>query len=464
MNETKDRTPEIYATPVEWLEGKRRYVKMLRRLCGRRGEWTERRDRPEVDCEVLEAAMNWYEECHKSCVARTRAAGVILPIDEFVQEKGLDEVEREAIEILLVVATDLTSEDPYGDTTPAELVRLLARGRGDRAQNFLKYFLPGSKLYQILGEDEFWGWRLTGRVRLNANLLPRLLGLQKEVVAEAPRSGPGCWTGDIGQFLYDSGVVLDEVALESIRTAWGYLRCRKTICEKWGFGNLSHLAKGMCFIFHGPSGTGKTLTAKVLCRAMGTEPLIVSYPALLSAFVGDTPKNIKQVFTEAAQSNKVLVFDEADAVFTRRTEVRHSTDRYANTDVNTLLMELEQFPGVVILTTNHAELMDPALERRVRHKVYFGPPDTQARLEILRKHIPPAAPLAKDVDLAQLAEKYKLTGGQLANMVMTAAALAAARMSDDGEDGEITMADFEAAAKREQVGYAERGTDARIGF
>ena len=160
---------------------------------------------------------------------------------------------------------------------------------------------------------------------------------------------------------------------------------------------------------------------------------IVSYPDLVSKWVGETQKNTKAAFAEAAKTGKVLVFDEADAVFARRTEVRNSTDRFANGDVNTLLMELERFPGIVILTTNHADVFDPALERRIKYKVYFGPPDAQVRTEIWRKHLPKEAPLAPDVDLGRLAEEFKLTGGQIANAVLSAASLAASRLEADSD-------------------------------
>ena len=167
---------------------------------------------------------------------------------------------------------------------------------------------------------------------------------------------------------------------------------------------------------------------------------------------------------EAARTGKVLVFDEADAVFARRTEVQSSCDRLANSEVNTLLMELERFPGIVVLTTNHAGVFDPALERRIKYKVYFGPPDAEARSEIWRKHLPKEAPLAPDVDLGRLAQNFKLTGSQIANAVMSAASLAASRLEADSDTGQITMADFEAAARRESNGYAEIGKNGRMGF
>jgi SpoVK/Ycf46/Vps4 family AAA+-type ATPase len=125
---------------------------------------------------------------------------------------------------------------------------------------------------------------------------------------------------------------------------------------------------------------------------------------------------------------------------------------------------LERFPGIIILTTNHADVFDPALERRIKYKVYFGPPDAQVRTEIWRKHLPKEAPLATDVDLDRLAQEFKLTGGQIANAVLSAASLAASRLKEDADTGQITMADFEAAAQREQNGYAEERIGGRMGF
>ena len=127
-------------------------------------------------------------------------------------------------------------------------------------------------------------------------------------------------------------------------------------------------------------------------------------------------------------------------------------------------MEVEKFPGIVVLTTNLADVFDTALQRRVKYKVYFGPPDAEARSEIWRKHLPKEAPLAPDVDLGRLAQEFKLTGGQIANAVMSAASLAASRLEGDSDMGQITMADFEAAARRESNGYAETGKNGRMGF
>jgi len=463
-------TLQPYADAREWLEGKRRFVRILRQYCGCAYETKRflRDPSTKPDPDLLVAAMDWHDHEHQQRVALTRQAGTKLPIDEFVAELGLDEVEREIVELLLVTVTDMTGEEIHGGLRTSEIVLLLARGKQDRVQDFLPYFMRGRRLWQaiLVQEGPIWEPLPTKFLSMSEDVVYRLLGEGRapaDSQARASDSGGPC-RGDIGEFLADSGVVLDGSALESIKSVWGFVRRNAVVREKWGFDTLKHAPPGLCLLFHGPSGTGKTLTARCLCRALGREPLVVSYPDLVSKWVGDTEKNTRAAFAEAARTDKVLVFDEADAVFARRTEVRHSTDRYANGEVDTLLMGLERFAGIVILTTNYAAVLDPALERRIQYKVYFGPPDAKARAEIWRQHLPAAAPLAPDTDLVRLAEGFKLTGGQIANAAMTAASLAASRLEDDSSVGQITMADLEAGARRELQGYREADASAKVGF
>ncbi|HDQ99494.1 MAG TPA: ATP-binding protein [candidate division WOR-3 bacterium] len=371
-------------------------------------------------------------------------------------------MEREVVELLLVFATDLTNDRSRG-LAVEEIVELLALGRREDAQRLLPYFLPGSRLREM-GADGISGFVGPRRLRLDDDLVASLLGVEPGRKPTEAKSEPTCRCADITGFLADAGVVLDPAALDALRTVWSHIRCRDVIREQWGFGGPGRASGGVCLLFHGPPGTGKTLTAETLARALGREPLVINYPDLVSKWVGETQKHTRAAFVEAGRTGKVLVFDEADAIFARRTQVNTAADRFANSEVNTLLMEMERFAGTVILTTNHAGVLDPALERRIRHKVYFGPPDAGTRAGIWRKHLPEQAPLAEDVDLDRLAQEYRLTGGQIANAVMTAAALAAARLDDGSEKTRITMADFEAGAKREARGYDAVTNGSKLGF
>ncbi|MBN2466456.1 ATP-binding protein [candidate division WOR-3 bacterium] len=463
MSNSNGKAPKAYESAQEWLEGKRRVVRLLRRLCG--GGRRSRREEGFVpDPEMLEAAVKWHEGQHEARTDQARAAGFELPIDRFAAKHGLDPVEREIVELLLVAATDMTDDDGHGGLSVTALVQLLSRGRERDAQGFLPYFLPGCRLRRVLRGRDLLGSMVLG---IGSETVAQLLGIeagQDDGGAAAGATG-SAHEGDIVEFLDGFGAVLAPEAADSLRALWGWVRRGDVIREQWGFGKLAQLGSGgVCLLFHGPSGTGKTLTARGLCRALGREALVVSYPELVSKWVGETQKNTSAAFAEAARTGKVLVFDEADAIFARRTAVSTSTDRHANSEVNTLLMELERFPGIVILTTNHAGILDPALERRIRYKVFFGPPDPEARAAIWRKHLPQEAPLDPDVDLERLGEDFRLTGGQIANAALAAAALAAARLSEDGDAGRITMADFEAAARREAGGYAEEGDGRRFGF
>jgi SpoVK/Ycf46/Vps4 family AAA+-type ATPase len=173
--------------------------------------------------------------------------------------------------------------------------------------------------------------------------------------------------------------------------------------------------------------------------------------AVVSCYVGETARNIRELFSSCG-TGSVLLIDEADALFARRTDVARSTDRYANHDTGVLLDELERFAGVVLLTSNLATNIDPAFRRRLRFVLEFPAPDAAAREALWRRHLPAAAPLAADVCLRTLAARYAVTGGGVRNAVLRAAVRAAGRPP---EERRITMSDLVAAAE-EEVGGEER--------
>ena len=164
--------------------------------------------------------------------------------------------------------------------------------------------------------------------------------------------------------------------------------------------------------------------------------------------VGITPENLAKVFEEARESHSILLFDEADALFAKRTKVKSAQDRYANLEVNFLLQEVEGFEGMVVLTSNLESSIDTAFKRRLNYRVYFPFPDAQARAEIWRKHIPAKAPMAEGVDFQILAEDFEVAGGYIKNAVVRAAQWAAEHQ------GLITQ---EMLAKAAEVEMAETG-------
>jgi hypothetical protein len=218
---------------------------------------------------------------------------------------------------------------------------------------------------------------------------------------------------------------------------------REQVHQDWGFGRQLGSSVGLNALFVGPPGTGKTMAAGVMARALGRELYRIDLSGMVSKYIGETEKNLARVFDEADDGNVILFFDEADALFGKRTAVKDAHDRYANIETSYLLQRLESHPGVVILATNLRKNMDEAFTRRLHVTIEFPTPDAADRLRIWTGLWPDAAPLSPGVDLAELAERVDLPGGSLRNIALASAFLAAAG------DGVITMDQIEHATRRE---------------
>ena len=181
----------------------------------------------------------------------------------------------------------------------------------------------------------------------------------------------------------------------------------------------------MTALFDGKPGTGKTMVAGVLARELGLDLYRVDTAKVVSKWLGETETNLGAIFDAAEDGQVILLFDEADSLFARRTEVKSSHDRYANLEVNYLLQRIDAFDGVAILTTNFGTSIDPAFRRRLSFKTTFSFPDEDARVELWRVHVPPTAPIAGELDFAELAARYQLSGGYIRNACLRAAFLAA---------------------------------------
>jgi SpoVK/Ycf46/Vps4 family AAA+-type ATPase len=223
-------------------------------------------------------------------------------------------------------------------------------------------------------------------------------------------------------------VVLPPQTRRALEQALAQVRNHTLIFRSWGLGERHASGRGLTFNFAGPPGTGKTICAEAVAHAVGMKLLVVDYAEAESMWVGETPKNIAAIFRAATDQNAVLLFDEADAIATRRSAggtLPH--DREMNLTVNVLLRELEAFNGIVIFATNLAANFDPAFERRIRTHVLFEMPGTEERTQIWQLQIhPKKTPLAPDVDFQRLAERYAVSGGDIKNAVLKAAVAAAA--------------------------------------
>ncbi len=220
-------------------------------------------------------------------------------------------------------------------------------------------------------------------------------------------------------------VVMPESQKELLQHACGHVKYRHRVYSEWGFEKKIAYGRGLSILFVGAPGTGKTMCAQVISNELNMEMYKINISQIVSKYIGETEKNLQAIFTEAQNSNCVLFFDECDALFGKRSEVKDAHDRNANVEVAYLLQRIEEHDGVCIMATNLIGNIDAAFMRRITYVVHFPFPDARMREEIYRRTIPSTAPLADDIDWAFLAEKFELSGGHIKNIVLSAAFLAA---------------------------------------
>ncbi len=238
-------------------------------------------------------------------------------------------------------------------------------------------------------------------------------------------------------------IVLPGDQKAQLREICGYFSNMALVYEEWGFQSKTSLGKGLNVLFAGPSGTGKTMAADVMAGELGLDLYKIDLSSIVSKYIGETEKNLDRIFQEAQDSNAILFFDEADSLFGKRSEVRDSHDRYANIEISYLLQKMEEYQGIVVLATNLRKNLDDAFVRRMHFVVEFPMPEEAHRLEIWRRVFPGGAPVAESVDLEFVARRFKLSGGNIKNIAVTSAFLAA----QDGQP--ISMRHIMLATKRE---------------
>jgi SpoVK/Ycf46/Vps4 family AAA+-type ATPase len=238
-------------------------------------------------------------------------------------------------------------------------------------------------------------------------------------------------------------LILPEDKKEQLKEVKNYIKNKGVVYHDWGFDTKLSLGKGLNVLFHGASGTGKTMAAEVIASALGLDLYKIDLSLVVSKYIGETEKNLNRIFKEAEQSNAILFFDEADALFGKRSEVRDSHDRYANIEISYLLQKMEENEGIVIMATNLSQNIDDAFQRRMHFSVEFPFPEVEYRYKIWQSLFPKDAPVSEDIDFEFLAKRFKLAGGNIKNIIVNAAFLAA-------EDSEVIgMAHVIKGAKRE---------------
>jgi hypothetical protein len=238
-------------------------------------------------------------------------------------------------------------------------------------------------------------------------------------------------------------LILPEEPIGQLQDLCAQFTHRRQVLEEWGFGRKLSYGTGITALFAGPSGTGKTMAAEIVANEVGLDLYRIDLAAVVSKYIGETEKNLDKIFTAAEQANAILFFDEADALFGKRSEVKDSHDRYANLEISYLLQKMEQYEGIAILATNLRQNLDEAFVRRLAFIVHFPFPDETMRQRIWTGIWPTTVPLHEDVDLDALAKQLKLSGGNIKNVALSAAFLAAG-------DGQIVTRDhIQQAAQRE---------------
>jgi hypothetical protein len=238
-------------------------------------------------------------------------------------------------------------------------------------------------------------------------------------------------------------IILPHDQLDLLREIVATVRGRPLVLDEWGVGRKLVSSAGVPILFAGDPGTGKTMAAEIIAQELGLDLYKIDLSTVVSKYIGETEKNLEKIFNEAQSSNAILFFDEADAIFGKRSEVKDAHDRYANIEISYLLQRMEMYDGVTILATNLRANLDDAFTRRLHFSVDFPFPEEEDRLRIWHTLFPPDVPREANLDFGLLARRFKLAGGNIRNIIVSAAYLAAA----DGQ--RVTMAHLLHGTRRE---------------
>jgi SpoVK/Ycf46/Vps4 family AAA+-type ATPase len=266
---------------------------------------------------------------------------------------------------------------------------------------------------------------LQGACRLHSNR--KLASLAQKITARQ------CW----------QDIVLPSDRMQQLREIYNAAKYGPRVFEEWGFGKKLSLGKGISALFRGPSGTGKTMAAEIIAGELGQDLYKIDLSSVVSKYIGETEKNLSRIFSEAESANAILFFDEADALFGKRSEVRDAHDRYANIETGYLLQRMEAYEGVAILATNLGKNMDEAFTRRLHFIVDFPFPDERDRREIWNRIFPAETPCSRNVDYDLMARRFEFAGGNIKNVALAAAFMAAAN------GGEVSIDHLLNASRRE---------------
>ncbi len=297
-------------------------------------------------------------------------------------------------------------------------------------------FTPGQIRDALVAARNLSHWQFTDANEINMDVLYSACRAQsnQKLSALARKVNP--------KYAWDD-IVLPSDQLGQLREICNQAKYRHVVYGSWGFDRKLSLGKGLNALFSGSSGTGKTMAAEIISNDLELDLYKIDLSQVVSKYIGETEKNLDKIFTEAQTSNAILFFDEADALFGKRSEVKDAHDRYANIEIGYLLQKMEEYEGITILATNLRQNMDEAFLRRMQVIVEFPFPDEEYRRRIWEVVFPSEAPLDRDMDFGNLAREVKLPGGNIKNIAVAAAFYAA----EDG--GLIRMPHLMKAVRQE---------------
>ncbi len=398
-----------------------------------------------VSCEKISADTD-IEELLKALLRDALLSGTLLFFDNFDVLLGfggnLESVILERLDALSWLSFISTKEawhplNRYGDL---HIFRQRAKNSREQLQNLwrreLKKVIEGDlaslsrRLADAYDMDEEAIEEIAKELRLKV-LTGERVDEESVMLLCTKRTGPkmGSFAQKLKRSASFEDIVLPKKELERLKEIITHHRHSTRVFGEWGL-DRHFQSRGISVLFCGPSGTGKTLAASIVAKELGLEIYRIDLSALISKYIGETEKNLSKIFKAAEKSRAVLFFDEADAVFGRRSETKDAHDRYANIEVSYLLQKIESFEGVVILATNFKKNIDDAFMRRMRFIVDFPLPGLEERREIWKKLLDPhTMPLGK-IDLSLLAQRFKLSGAGIRNAVLYAAFKAAEEESE----------------------------------
>ncbi len=384
--------------------------------------------------------------------ARLRGAGLLAGPVEVLAERGAAAVRAFAEAGCVTVLHGARGWDPAWSRTVAFLVEAELPTATERRDVWLAA-LDGSASDEMAAAIAALPYRLAPEQveraaeagRLTAAASGRALGVGD--VAAGARSQNAAGLDRLARRIEPrvgwADLVLPAPVVEQLGELTARARHRDRVLDDWGLARTSLKGRGVTALFAGDSGTGKTMSAEVIARSLGLDLYVIDLSTIVDKYIGETEKNLDRVFNEADRVNGVLLFDEADAIFGKRSEVKDARDRYANVEVAYLLQRMEVFDGMAILTTNLRANVDEAFLRRLDAIVEFPVPDVEDRRRLWERNLPGALPMADDIDLDFLARRFTLSGGNIRNVAVGAAFRAA-----EGER-RVAMADLVRETARE---------------